>query len=335
MRTTTAGGRTWHFSHAVGRNAAAGNGFTQPVDLATAPGGVIYVVNRGGENVDGTVQENKRLNKVTIDHELIGDFARNHFTWATGIAVTSDETIYCSDEYDNIIRIYNSDGEKIAEWGESGSGDGQFQGPSGLVFDREDNVYIVDSRNDRVQKYTKDGQFLFSWGESGSAEGQFNRPYGITLDYDQNVYVVDWGNDRIQKFTAEGDFLKSFGSSSAERGTDLDHPAGVAVDSDGDVYVTDWGNKRVKIFDPEGDVLTCLYGDATELSKWAKEVVESNPDVVKAFNRMKDLSPLGKFERPVGIEIDDQDRIIITETTRGRLQVYTKEKDYLEPQFNL
>ena len=149
------------------------------------------------------------------------------------------------------------------------------------------------------------------------------------------MYVVDWGNDRIQKFTAEGDFLKSFGSSSAERGTDLDHPAGVAVDSDGDVYVTDWGNKRVKIFDPEGDVLTCLYGDATELSKWAKEVVESNPDVVKAFNRMKDLSPLGKFERPVGIEIDDQDRIIITETTRGRLQVYTKEKDYLEPQFNL
>ena len=28
MLTTTAAGRTWNFSHSIGRNAAAGNGFT-------------------------------------------------------------------------------------------------------------------------------------------------------------------------------------------------------------------------------------------------------------------------------------------------------------------
>ena len=83
MQTTTAAGRTWDFSHAVGRNAAAGNGFTQPTAVATAPGGIIYVVNRGGER-DGLVAENKRLNKVTVDHELIGDFARNDFKWGRG-----------------------------------------------------------------------------------------------------------------------------------------------------------------------------------------------------------------------------------------------------------
>ena len=31
MLTTTVQGRTWNFSHAIGRNAAAGNGFTQPM----------------------------------------------------------------------------------------------------------------------------------------------------------------------------------------------------------------------------------------------------------------------------------------------------------------
>ena len=334
MQTTTAAGRTWDFSHAVGRNAAAGNGFTQPTAVATAPGGIIYVVNRGGER-DGLVAENKRLNKVTVDHELIGDFARNDFKWAAGIALTADETVYCADEYDNVIRMYNSDGEKLGEWGNAGSGDGEFNGPSGLAFDGEDNLYVVDSLNDRVQKYTRDGEFLSSWGGSGNGEGQFNRPWGITIDGSGDVYVVDWGNDRVQKFTPGGTFLRSFGSSSHEEGADLNHPADVAVDSEGDVYVTDWGNKQVKIFDPEGGVLTALEGDAQELSKWAKEVVESNPDVVKAYRRVRDLTPLGRFERPVGIAVDDQDRIIITDSTRGRLQIYLKEKNYLDPQFNL
>ena len=99
--------------------------------------------------------------------------------------------------------------------------------------------------------------------------------------------------------------------------------------------MTDWGNNRVQIFDPDGDILTALYGDATEFSKWAKEVVESNLDVVKAYRRVPDLTPLGRFQRPIGIAVDEQDRIIITDGTRCRLQVYVKEKDYSDPQFNL
>ena len=46
MLTTTVAGRTWNFSHAIGRNAAAGNGFTQPVDVAAGPDGVLYVISR-------------------------------------------------------------------------------------------------------------------------------------------------------------------------------------------------------------------------------------------------------------------------------------------------
>jgi hypothetical protein len=56
---------------------------------------------------------------------------------------------------------------------------------------------------------------------------------------------------------------------------------------------------------------------------------------VKAYRRVKDTTALARFQRPTGIAVDEQDRIIITETTRGRLQVYSKDKDYLDPQFNL
>ena len=111
--------------------------------------------------------------------------------------------------------------------------------------------------------------------------------------------MVDWGNDRVQKFSADGQFLMSV-PRPGESGADLNRPADVAVDSEGDIYVTDWGNNRVQIYDPDGSIITSLYGDATVFSKWAQEVVDSNPDVVKAYRRVRDLTPLGKIRPPAG-----------------------------------
>ena len=98
MLTTTAGGRVWNFSHAIGRNAAAGAGFTQPMAVAAATGGVLYVVSRGQERSGGVIMENKRLSKVTIDEEFIGEFGRTEFAWPAAIAVASDGSVYCADE---------------------------------------------------------------------------------------------------------------------------------------------------------------------------------------------------------------------------------------------
>ena len=209
-------------------------------------------------------------------------------------------------------------------------------GPSGLAFDSDDNLWVVDSQNGRLQRFTKDGRFISAWGEPGSGEGQFNRPWGITIDENDYIYVADWGNDRVQKFSPDGKFLMRFGST-IEDGGRLSHPSDVGVDSDGDVYVTDWGNNRVQIYFSDGDIIAGLYGDAQQYSKWAREFMDSNPDYVRAIQRVDptELVTLGHFQRPGGIAIDDQDRIVITDGIRCRLQVYTKDKDYLEPQYNL
>ena len=332
MLTTTVAGRTWSFSNAIGRNAAAGNGFTQPWSVVAGAEGVLYVLSRGG---GGLLAENKRIGKLTMDQQFIGEFGNRELTWPVSIALDSDGHLYCSDEYENFIAIYNEDGERTGQWGEKGADQGQLDGPSGLAFDSEDNLYVADSRNSRVQKFTRDGQLLSAFGTAGSDVGQFDSPWGITLDAEGSVYVADWGNSRVQKFSPAGDHLLTFGGADAEDGGDLDHPANVAIDSDGDVYVTDWGNKRVQIYEPNGSVITALYGDAVEFSAWAAEVVNANPDVQSAYRRVKDRTPLGLFNRPVGIAIDEQDRIIVTDSTRGRLQVYAKDKNYLDPQFTL
>ena len=330
MLTTTVAGRTWNFSHAIGRNAAAGNGFTQPVDVAAGPDGVLYVISRGNDGAGGVVAENKRIGKLTIDEQFIGDFGRRQMMWPTCIALDSEGNLYCSDEYENRVHVFNEDGELISQWGEAGSGEGQLSGPSGLAFDSEDNILVAEARNNRVQKFTRDGQFISAIGE-----GQLNQPWGMFIDGDDNIYVADWGNNRGVKFSPAGELLVTYGGNDAEAGAEVDHPASIAADSEGDVYLSDWGNKRIQIYDADGSVITALYGDAVEFSKWAAEVINSNPDAQKAYRRVKDRTSLGLFERPVGLTVDSEDRIIVTDSTRGRLQVYAKEKDYMDPQFNL
>ena len=173
------------------------------------------------------------------------------------------------------------------------------------------------------------------FGEEGDGEGQFNLPWGITIDNQDNVYVADWENHRVQKFSPEGTFLAAFGTFGTGVG-ELNHPTDVAVDGQGDVYVCDWANHRVQVYAPNGDALTSLIGDAVELSNWAFRGVEASPDMIKARRRVKSLEPQWRFRYPTALAFDDMaSRLIIVDCQRYRLQIYIKDRDYVDPRFNL
>ena len=76
-------------------------------------------------------------------------------------------------------------------------------------------------------------------------------------------------------------------------------------------------------------------GDAEELSKWAQEAVDANPDYVKARLRVKSLEPQWRFTRPTSLEISEDGKILILDNQRARIQIYQKESDWVDPQFNL
>ena len=334
MQTVMVRGRVYNYSHTIGRNATGGPGFRHPVDLALGGNGVVYVINRGDE-----FQPCQRVSVITVDEEFIRDFGGvgtgdGQFTWPTAIALDGDENVYVADEWLNRISIFDRDGNYLGKWGTPGSGEGKINGPSGIVFDGNDNIYITEELNHRISKFTKDGRYISSWGSEGPGEGEFNHPWGIALDGRGDVYVADWHNDRIQKFSPEGEFLASFGGSGEDKG-DLKLPSDVAVDDEGDVYVTDWWNNKVEVFDPEGMPLTTFIGDAEELSKWAQEAVDANPDYVKARLRVKSLEPQWRFTRPTSIEISEDGKILVLDNQRARIQIYQKESDWVDPQFNL
>ena len=345
MLTQVVGGRVYDFSHVVGRSAVSGLGFTHPVSLALGQDDVVYVLNRGWEQV-GAVPWNRtfrgaRVSKLTLgtephEEELVLEFSGSgnepgQVIWPAGIAVDSRENVYVTDECLNRVSVFDNQGKFLSMWGAGGSGDGELQGPSGIVFDSDDQVYIVDSRNHRVQKFTKDGAFLSKWGSLGDGDGQLNSPWGIALDQAGDVYVTDHKNHRVQKYSPDGQYLSTFGKYGTGRG-ELNRPSDVVVDPEGDVYVCDWANNRVQIYQPDGKFVTSLIGDAQELSKWAQMAIDSSPDMRKRRREVRSLDVEWRFDFPVGLCFDPlRSRIIATDSQRQRLQIYNKLTDYSQP----
>jgi DNA-binding beta-propeller fold protein YncE len=326
MSTKAVSSPTYQYSHTIGNAAASGQkGFRSPVDVALGQGGLLYVLNHSYEfQSDG-----KWVTKCTIDEDYLGVFGSKgtedgQFTWPNSIAVDKDGNVYITDEYLHRISIFDPDGKFLHKWGTEGDGNGQWNRPAGIVFDADDNLLVADSLNHRIQKLSKDGQFLDQWGGPGAADGQFNTPWGITVDHQDNVYVADWRNDRVQKFAPDGRFLLKLGRPGSGDG-EFHRPSGVAVDREGYIYVVDWGNDRVQVFDSSGAFVANLTGDA-RFSRWAEERMASNPEnMLEQRQKARSLNPEKRFFQPTGIEVDQENRIIVVDCGRHRLQIYRKE----------
>ena len=332
MLTTVAAGRVFDYNYCIGMYAMNGQGLWTPQDFALGSGGIIYIINRGVEEVG------QRISRVTLDHDFLGQFGGfgagdGQFIWPVSIDLDKDENVYATDERLNRVSVFDKEGKFLSKWGTPGSGDGEFNGPSGMAFDADNNLYIVDSQNHRVQLFTKDGKFISAFGSQGSGQGELDTPWGICVDAKGDVYIADWANNRVQKFSPDGKFLVQFGSADAKAG-DLDHPSGVAVDSEGDVYITDWSNHRVQVYGPDGKFVTSLVGDAQTPSPWTQTYIDANPDIIKA-RRRANMEPEWRFRRPVAVNVDANDRIFVLEAARHRLQIYNKVKDYEEHSINL
>jgi len=312
------------YSHTIGLLALTGRGFSNPMNAAVTPDGIVYVVNRS--NSLQALQGAVRITICNIQGDYLGEFGKygtedGAFVWPTAIEVDSQGNIYLADEHRHDIQVWNSDRQFTRKWGGFGDGDTQMNRPAGLAIDSQDEVLVADTLNHRILRFTPEGKLLAKWGSAGSGRGEFNMPWGVGVDREDNVYVADWRNDRVQKFNRDGDYLATFGSSGSGIG-ELSRPADVAVDTDGNIYVADWGNERVSIFEPDGYPLTALLGDA-DLSKWGAEYIAASEDILRG-RAEADLSPEKRFWGPTGVVIDSAGQLLVVESCRHRIQIYNR-----------
>lgn len=337
--TSQVQGATYRYTHTIGRGEEAGTGFKNPVAVAIGADNVMYVISRAYDYR----ADSKRITVCTVDEEYIGEIGNGgrlggemmdtgesaetgSLVWPTDIALDQAENLYITDEWLNRIAMFSKDGDWLGSWGVAGAGDGEFDKPSGIAIDREENIYLVDTGNNRVQKFTKDGKFLAKFGREGDGDGEFNMPWGITIDHDGDIYVADWRNDRIQKFSPDGEFLMKFGSSGQGDGQ-FSRPTGVAVDQEGIIYIADWDNDRLQVFDTDGRYITQITGDAT-LSKWGETKLDANPEMRLQREIAQGLEREKFLRGPIGVTVDDQDRVFIVDSQRNRIQCYRKIPPY-------
>ena len=354
MLTETVAGRTFDYSHNVGRGAQTGMGFNSPVAMTIGPNGMVYIANRGTESISNVgwnrTGVGQRISKVTLgstwgEEEYVGEFSRygnsdGQVIWPAGIATGNDGNLYVADEWLNRVSVFDSEGAYQRHFSTVQDDDPETNGSCGIAISSDGTIFITDGRSHKVRKFTTGGQFLGSFGSQGSGEGEFDSPWGITVSNNGYVYVADSGNHRVQKLTQDGEFVAQFGRAGNKRG-DLNYPSDVAVDPEGDVYVCDWsdnrwGKGRVHIFDEDGRFLTSLVGDAQQLSHWAQMTVDANADYAKRRREVRTTEPEWTFAQPTAVEYDaENNRVIVADTQRSRIQIYNKLSRYLIPQLNL
>jgi DNA-binding beta-propeller fold protein YncE len=99
--------------------------------------------------------------------------------------------LYVCPHFGHVVRVYDTLGSFITEWGGYGYGDGQFRYPSGIACDEFGYLYVCDQHNARIQKLTRDGVFIAKWNSYG---------WFIAVDVDGYVYCSEGGAHKIGKY---------------------------------------------------------------------------------------------------------------------------------------
>lgn len=166
------------------------------------------------------------------------------------LAFLPDGSFYLGDGYWNsrIIK-YNADGEYVMEWGELGSGPGQFDLVHGVAVDRDRRVYVGDRTNNRIQVFTENGDFIEEWPD-------ISDPVGVFIDENDGVWVISARLNRILKYSLEGElqyYLGAYGGTRGGFAGGLSRPHQLDVDQEGNLYIASWDGGWMDKFVPKPD----------------------------------------------------------------------------------
>ncbi|MDQ0256668.1 DNA-binding beta-propeller fold protein YncE [Evansella vedderi] len=181
---------------------------------------------------------------------------------------------------------------------------GDFNNPLEKPMDVATNgqfIYVSDPNNHQVQILDNLGATIFAFGGRGSGEGEFQFPYG--LDFHQataTLYVADMYTGKISIFTDKGEFISYF-EPGLEGEESLRSPGGLRI-VDEKVYVTDIQNNAIYVFDLAGNLLLTFGNGGSEP---------------------------GEFVAPNAIALDSEANIYVSDSGNHRVQVFTKEGEFL------
>ncbi len=110
------------------------------------------------------------------------------FNQPSDMLVAPDGSIFVVDGHgagnNNRVVKFDSSGDYIMQWGETGKENGEFRDPHALAMDSQGRLFVADRGNSRTQVFDQNGNHLMTWT-------QFGRPSGLYIDGNDVMYSAD------------------------------------------------------------------------------------------------------------------------------------------------
>jgi RHS repeat-associated protein len=150
---------------------------------------------------DVTIFEGNEFSICTVDCRAgtAGD-GHGQFSKPQGITYFEGE-LYVTDSRNNRVERFAESGGYLGEFGATGTGNGQFEGPTGIAGDGVNgDLYVVDEGNGRVEAFSPAGEYRSQFATKGAGNGELKAPEGVAVNAAGEAYVDDAGNDRIEEW---------------------------------------------------------------------------------------------------------------------------------------
>lgn len=122
-----------------------------PNGIAVADDGTIFVSDSNNERVQAFTPAGKPKWVVGKPAASVSDLSPRTFGLPRGMDIGPDKNLYIADTFHFTIQIMSQSGNRLAEVGERGTGEGQFDFPNDLACRSDGVIYVADRENNRIQ----------------------------------------------------------------------------------------------------------------------------------------------------------------------------------------
>lgn len=179
-----------------------------------------------------------------------------------------------------------------------------------------DRIYVGLRGRGSVAVYDADLNYI---DELASGYGEFRNPNAIATDSNGKIYVADGRGNTIKVYHPDGSFDFSFGSTGNGNGQ-FNFPSSIAIDEvNSEIIVSDFRK-----------VYKWMFG----WSSGARiQVFDMDGNYVRSFGEFGVGE--GKMFRPMGVDVDSERRVYVTDVYQNVVQVFDHIGTYLGTVYDL
>ena len=109
-----------------------------------------------------------------------------------------ENNIFVSDGEAHLVKVFNSNGRYLYQFGRHGSWDVEFERPCGLAVDKTGHLLVCGFSSNRIQVLTLEGDFVTKFGNYGEKLGEMMGPTYISVLKSGHFVVCEFKNNCLQ-----------------------------------------------------------------------------------------------------------------------------------------